>query len=117
MIIIAGTVDFHPHESQAALEAGREIAAATRTLEGCLDYVWSADPVVPGRVYVFERWADEDALRAHFEGALYRDMREVLRRYEKLRVDVSKYRIDLREPVYDRDGNPRADFSGESERS
>ena len=110
MIVIAGTVDLRPEKRQAALDAGREIAAATRALEGCLDYVWSADPVVPGRVYVFERWTDEAALRAHFDGPLYWEMRKVLREYEKLHTDISKYRIDLQEPVYDADGNPRADF-------
>ncbi len=110
MIIIAGTLDVPAADREAALEAGRELQAATRELPGCLDYVWSADPAMPGRVYVFERWADEASLRAHFEGPLYWDMRKVWGRFEKMRVDVSKYRIDLQEPVYDREGKARADF-------
>lgn len=110
MILIAGTLDLQPDDREAALEAGRELQTKTRQLPGCLDYVWSADPAVPGRVYVFERWADEAALRAHFEGPLYWDMRKVLGQFKKLAVDVAKYRVDLQEPVYDPEGNPRADF-------
>lgn len=114
MILIAGTLDVRPEQRDAALEAGRELQAKTRALPGCLDYVWSADPAVPGRIYVFERWADEGSLRAHFEGPLYWDMRKVLGGFEKLAVDISKYRVDLQEPVYDSEGKPRADFFTEA---
>lgn len=114
MILIAGTLDLEPEARDAALEAGRELQARTRTLAGCLDYVWSADPAVPGRVYVFERWADEASLQAHFEGPLYWDMRKVLGEFKKLAVDISKYRVDLQEPVYDTEGKPRADFFTET---
>lgn len=110
MILIAGTLDLEPEDREAALEAGRELQTRTRRLPGCLDYVWSADPAVPGRVYVFERWADEASLRAHFEGPLYWDMRKVLGQFKKRAVDVAKYRVDLKEPVYDPEGTPRADF-------
>ena len=110
MIIIAGILDVRPEERAPTLEASRELQARTRELPGCLDYVWSADPAVDGRVYVFERWQDEASLAAHFEGPLYWDMRKVWGRCEKLQVDVSKYRIDIQEAVYDDQGKARADF-------
>ncbi|MEO2168084.1 MAG: putative quinol monooxygenase, partial [bacterium] len=61
MIIITGFIDFPPEDRHDVLEACSELQLATREQRGCLDYVWSADPAVPGRVYVFERWEDEAA--------------------------------------------------------
>ena len=60
MIIITGTVDVDPERREAALIAAQPHMRATRALEGCLDYVWSADPLVPGRIYVYERWESRE---------------------------------------------------------
>lgn len=110
MIIIAGSLDFDPGQREEALSASADLVLATRQQVGCLDYVWSPDPVVPGRVYVFERWEDEGALKAHFEGSNYWDMRKALGQYGKLKTDIWKYRPDCIERVYDKEGTPRADF-------
>ena len=110
MILIAGTVDVDPAKRDAALEAGKPHMEATRAWKGCLDYVWSADPLVPGRIYVFERWDAEENLASHFQGPHYLAMRETIAAHGIRGVDVSKYRNDLCEPVYDPTGTPRADF-------
>lgn len=110
MILIAGTVDVNPERRDDALEAARPHMAATRAQAGCIDYTWCADPLVPGRIYVYERWDNEDALAKHFEGQHYLDMRNTIGAHEIRGVDVLKYRIDLSEPVYDPSGKPRADF-------
>ena len=114
MIIIAGHIDFAPEDSAAAVDAGLKLQRETRELRGCLDYLWSLDPAVPGRVHVFERWEDEASLRAHFEGEKYAAMRQVLRGWDKRAVDIWKYRPDRMDRVYDYQGNPRADFCGEN---
>ncbi len=110
MIIIAGTVDVDPARRDAALEAGCPHMEATRAQQGCIDYVWSADLLVPGRIYVFERWASEEDLRAHFEGPHYLAMRNTMASYGLVGADVLKYRMAVSEPVYDNTGTPRADF-------
>jgi quinol monooxygenase YgiN len=110
VIIIAGTLDFEPDQRDAALEEGNKLVSATRKQRGCLDYVWSADLTVPGRVYVFERWEDEAALKAHFDGEYYLAMRETLGRFKRLGTDIWKYRPDCIERVYDENRVPRADF-------
>jgi quinol monooxygenase YgiN len=110
MILIAGTVDVDPQQRESALEAGRELFEATRAQAGCLDYVWAADLATPGRIYVYERWADEPSLAAHFAGPWYRKMLAAIARHGIRRVDVLKYRIERSEPVYDPEGRPRADF-------
>ncbi len=110
MILIAGTVDVDPAKRDAALAAGEPHMAATRAQAGCIDYVWSADPLVEGRIYVYERWKDQESLEAHFAGPHYLAMRDTIGQHGLRGVDVSKYRIDLSEPVYDPSGVPRADF-------
>lgn len=113
MIIIAGTVDVDPARREAALEAGQPHMQATRSQAGCLDYVWSADPLVPGRIYVYERWESTETLATHLAGAHYVAMRETIAAHGIRGVDVSKFRISLTEPVYDPEGRPRADFFSE----
>ena len=115
IIIIAGTVDVEPEQRDAALEAGRPHMEATRAQKGCLDYVWSADSLVAGRIYVYERWESEADLKAHFDGPHYRNMRDAIGAHGLRSADVAKYRIDLQEPVYDPQGVPRADFFSESD--
>ncbi len=110
MILIAGTVDVDPDQRDAALEAGRPHMEATRAQKGCVDYVWSADGLVPGRIYVYERWESQEALEAHFAGPHYLAMRDTMAAHGLRGADVSKYRPDLSGPVYDSQGRPRADF-------
>jgi quinol monooxygenase YgiN len=113
VIIVAGTVDVDPAQREAALAAGRPHMQATRAQAGCLDYTWTADELVAGRIYVFERWESEAHLKAHFEGPHYLAMRNTIAGFGLKGADVTKYRPELWEPVYDASGTPRADFFSE----
>ncbi len=110
MIIIAGTVDVDPEQREAALAAGLPHMEATRAQKGCIDYSWSADGLVPGRIYVYERWESQQDLEAHFKGPHYLNMRNTIGAHGLVAADVLKYRIDFCEPVYDSTATPRADF-------
>ena len=110
MIIIAGTVDVDPGQRDDALVAASPHMEKTRAQKGCIDYVWSADPLVPGRIYVFERWEDRQALQAHFDGEHYLNMRNTIGAHGLTGADVSKYKPEITEPVYDSTMTPRADF-------
>jgi quinol monooxygenase YgiN len=109
-IILSGTIDLPPENLAAALEAGRPLIEGALTEPGCLDYDWCPDPRHPGRIRVFERWASEAALKHHFENHWYKDMRETIGRFGIIAAETAKYRVDLSEPVYDEQMNPRADF-------
>ena len=109
-ILINGYVQLDPGNETLALEQARDLMAETRTQNGCRAYVWSADPAVPGRVYVYENWETEADLAAHLAGHYYADMLALMSQYEMKDMDILKYRIDHAEPVYDPDGVPRADF-------
>ncbi|MPQ96528.1 antibiotic biosynthesis monooxygenase [Modestobacter sp. I12A-02628] len=58
-------MDFAPADRDAALAAFAEVVAESRREPGCVDYAFSPDALVPGRVRVFEHWSGEAALAAH----------------------------------------------------
>lgn len=109
-VLVAGKIRVAPEKRDAALAEAAALMAETRTQAGCLDYVWSADPTDPARIYVFERWESQQALAAHLAGEYYQRMRAHLDSAGITEAEALKYRIDWCEPVYDESGVPRADF-------
>ena len=111
MVIIAGTIDFADgSKREEALEVARVLQKKTRDEEpGCLAYVFAPDPCLSHRICVYERWQDEASLAAHFKHPNHLNMRDALFRGPH-GADNNKYRVDLREPVYDSTFTPRADF-------
>jgi len=111
VIIIAGTVDVDPEQREAALEASKVHMKATRQLDGCLDYVWSADPMTPGRIYVFERWAGAAQLELHFASPHFIAMRDTIAAHGICGLDVAKFKIAATDGVYSAEGQPSAEFA------
>ena len=111
MIIVSGRVEFDPKQRAAALAAASELFEPTRAQPGCRDYVWCADPSNESRVYVYECWQDTESFAAHLAGPWYKNMLELLGKNGLRGAEVAKHRIEKSEPVYDKTGKPRADFS------
>jgi quinol monooxygenase YgiN len=65
MLIVAGEFVVDPERRDEFLRDREAGMVISRAEDGCLDYVLSADPLVPGRVVLFERWESPDALDAH----------------------------------------------------
>ena len=114
-ILIAGTIDFDPARAEAAIREGAPYIEASRREKGCVAYNWALDPLVPGRVHVYEEWDDEAALAGHFRDDSYLSMRNHLGQYGLIGSSVRKYRCDAVASVYDSQGVPRPDFQGEGE--
>lgn len=112
MIIIAGTIDIaDPSRRAEVLAASAPFQRATREQEpGCEAYCFAPDPVVEGRIQVYELWTDETSLAAHFQHQNYFDMRTMLNGGGLKAAVTRKFRCDLAEPVYDDTRTPRADF-------
>ena len=109
-ILIAGTVDIPDGKREEALAATASLVDETRSQAGCEHYVWAADPTSDTRVYVYENWDSTESLAAHLAGPYYARMLGLLGQFSVENAAVSKFRIDLEEPVYDPEGKPRADF-------
>ena len=65
MVIVAGVFNVEPARRDEFLRFRRAGIHATRLEQGCLDYVFTADPDDPGVVRLFERWESAEDLAAH----------------------------------------------------
>ena len=65
MVIVAGVFTVDPAHRDAFLAGRMERMRTSRAERGCLEYTFSADPLDPGRVVLFERWASQEDLDAH----------------------------------------------------
>ncbi len=108
--LIAGTVEIPGGAREQALADAAALMGETRAQQGCVHYVWAADPTSDSRVYVYENWESTEDLAAHLAGPCYAQMLALLGKYNVTSAEVSKFRTDLEEPVYDPEGRPRADF-------
>jgi quinol monooxygenase YgiN len=65
VIIVGGVLDVEPDEREDFLAGRHEMMRRSRAEDGCLEYIFSADPIDPRRVVLFERWASQETLDAH----------------------------------------------------
>jgi len=96
--IIAGWMDYGAHRDQV-LHHFTVCAAASRGEPGCLDYTVSADPEHPGRVLVFERWAGQEHLAAHFSTAHIAAFRAAVEPYKRAGRSLHRYFVSRAEEV------------------
>jgi quinol monooxygenase YgiN len=104
--LIAGTVEMSPESREQAPEEAAGLMDETRAQKGCVHYVRAADPTSERRIYVYEYWESTEDLA----GPCYAQMFGLPGKHGAESAEVSKFRIDLEEPVYDPEGRPRADF-------
>ena len=65
MLIIAGTFEVEPDRRDEFLAQKESGMRESRAEAGCIEYVLSADPLEPGRVYLYERWESKEHLAPH----------------------------------------------------
>ena len=88
MIIVAGALFLAAEDRDRYLAAVADVARLARQAPGCLDFVQVADPLDPGRIHVYERWAtDQDLLRFRTSGGPEPDVPSLSS------AEVHKYRI------------------------
>ena len=65
MVIVVGTFEVDPDQREQFLANRHGRMRESRAEPGCLEYTFSADPLDPGRVLLFERWASQEDLDVH----------------------------------------------------
>lgn len=110
-IILSGYIDFDGKDVMPILRGARDMIAAAYAEKGCIHYVWTADPQIESRMWVYEEWESVDDLKAHLADEAYRSMAAYLAEAGMTGAEVNKYRVDAKEPVYDGSGSPQADFA------
>ena len=107
----AALVVADPSKRDALVAASGPVQDATRREEpGCLVYCFAADPVQPDLIQVYELWADEASLTAHFDHPNYTAMRTMLNDAGLSSAISRKHRIDASSPVYGPDRRATAEF-------
>ncbi len=91
MIIIAGTIQMDPTGVDEAMEAAVVCMRATHQEDGNLAYVFSVDPIEPGLVHVYEKWADDDALGSHFGTPHMTEFQAKMGGFGITGMDIKKY--------------------------
>ena len=109
-IVIYAIVDLDPSTRTAALTSAKPHVDAALAQPGCVAYAWTADPHNLGRVHVFEEWSGQDVLASHLAGPAYRAMLGHMQGYGITSAVSTKYAVTAKQPVYDPQGRPRADF-------
>ena len=98
MLIIAGRFEVDPARRDEFL-AGKDAGMReSRAEAGCIDYVLSADPVEPGRVYLYERWESKEHLAPHL-ARLRTPQPEDPDAVPVLSADIQQYEIATVGPV------------------
>lgn len=64
MLIVAGYFEVSSDVRDAYLIAASEATRLAREAPGCLEFAQAADPLIPDRVIVYERWESEEQLLA-----------------------------------------------------
>lgn len=67
MLIVAGFFDVDPGQRDEFIRGREDLMRASRGEPGCVTYAFSADPIDPGRVLLFERWESKGELATHLE--------------------------------------------------
>lgn len=113
-IVITGWIDVAPGVRDELLAASVQLQRSTRDDEpGCLAYVFAADPVVEGRIHIYEQWETAADLDAHFQHPNFRATGELLRSQPRRGGETLKLHVDLTGPVRDPDGQPSARYWSE----
>ncbi len=97
MIVVTGTIVARPGMAAEVLALSLEHVRRSRAEPGCLSHDVFVDPENPLRMFFFERWADEPALRAHFEVPA---SREFVRALKDLLAETTGTQIVRTEPIF-----------------
>jgi quinol monooxygenase YgiN len=97
VVIVAGYFVVDPSQREQFLSSRADVMRASRSEAGCIAYAFSADPLDPGRVLLFERWESKAALADHL--AALRQRPRPRGGIEVLESEVQQYEVSAVGPV------------------
>jgi quinol monooxygenase YgiN len=96
MIIITGTIVAKPETLDELLKISLEHVRRSREEPGCVSHDVHVDAEKPARLFFFERWADRDAVTAHFA---VRESRQFVKAVNELAAEPPVIQIYTAEPM------------------
>ena len=98
MIVVAGSVSVPPENSEAFMVAATEVSAASRTLDGNIDYCISMQ--TPGVFRFFECWETEEAMMAQFAAPHFGTFQAAVSDLGMAGMDGKKYEVSSVGPLF-----------------
>ncbi|MEC7924703.1 MAG: putative quinol monooxygenase [Actinomycetota bacterium] len=93
MIVIAGTLTLGVAVDESVLDACRTMMEATHAENGCIDYVFSADPLNDHTLRVFEQWESLEDLEAHFEAPHMSPFRDAMAQWNITGKSIHRFTV------------------------
>lgn len=90
-IVVSGVFEVSRETLAEALEAAREMAAASRAEPGCISYEFFADLEDSCRMRVFEEWQNQQALDEHFATEHMAHFRRRLSKVDVRSREIKRY--------------------------
>lgn len=94
MIIVTGSILTRAETFEAARRLGMEHSRRSRAEPGCLSHDLHVDCETPLKLVFVERWADADALKAHFDVAASVDFVRAVRGLAAERTQMTVYEAE-----------------------
>ncbi len=98
MIVVAGSVSVPAENSEAFMAAAADISAASRTLDGNIDYCISMQS--PGVFRFLEIWDTEEAMTAQFAAPPFGAFQAAVSELGMAGMDGKKYEISSVGPLF-----------------
>ena len=99
MLIIAGTISIDPDQLDDAMALALPFCELVRAEPGCVDYLFTPNPAVPGELRLFEIWEDEASLAEHFTTPHMADWQQAIAQMTITGREISKYEIAASAPL------------------
>lgn len=90
IVIVQGMFVLDLAQRDQFIEASLEGMRTSRAEPGCLEYVFAADPLDPGRVILSERWESLELLQLHLDRRVSRPARD---RPKPKSSEISMYEV------------------------
>lgn len=99
MIVVAGSVSVPAENSEAFMSAAADVSAASRTLDGNVDYCISMQS--PGVFRFLEIWETEEAMMAQFAAPPFGAFQAAVSELGMAGMDGKKYEISSVGPLFE----------------
>jgi len=99
MLLIIGTIRLPVDNVAAARAPMAAMAMASRAEDGCVEYGYAEDVLVPGLIHIKERWRDRAALDAHFQAPHIAEWRAAWPALEIGERALTLYEIDAGQAI------------------
>ena len=98
MIVVAGSVSVPAENSEAFMSAAADVSAASRTLDGNIDYCISVQS--PGVFRFLEIWETEEAMMAQFAAPPFGAFQAAVSELGMAGMDGKRYEISSVGPLF-----------------